>query len=122
MPSVTLHLVLADRVLDRWLDAPQKAPFDPNNPLFVNAFCQGAFGPDLGYFPGGRKLLSELSHLVRSGDLSRTLVRSARTQLERAFSWGWVTHVLPDQAIHPHLGRAVGEFLYGDPEIFVDGA
>ena len=77
MPSVTLHLVLADRILERWLDVPQEAPFDPTNPTYVNAFHQGAIGPDLGYFPGGHKLLSELSHMVRSGDLTRSLARRA---------------------------------------------
>jgi hypothetical protein len=122
MPSVTLHLALADRVLERWLDAPQEAPFDPNDSTHTNAFFQGAFGPDLGYFPGGRKLLSELSHLVRSGDLTRALVRGARTSVERAYSWGWVTHVIADQRIHPLVGRAVGEFVYGDREVFADGA
>ena len=121
MPSVTLHLVLADRILERWLDVPQEAPFDPTNPTYVNAFHQGAIGPDLGYFPGGHKLLSELSHMVRSGDLTRSLVRRARTPLERAFSWGWVTHVLADMTIHPLVGRAVGEFVYGNREIFADG-
>jgi hypothetical protein len=122
MPSVTLHLVLADRVLDRWLDAPYDAPFDPHNPSFSNAFFQGAFGPDLGYFPGGHKLLSELSHLVRSGDLTRSLAFSARTPLERAFAWGWATHVLADCRIHPLVGRAVGEFIYGDRTMLADGA
>jgi hypothetical protein len=33
-----------------------------------------------------------------------------------------VTHVLADQAIHPIVGRAVGEFLYGSRKIFADGA
>jgi hypothetical protein len=104
------------------LDTPQNAPFDPHDPVHLNAFYQGAFGPDLGYFPGGRKLLSTLSHLVRSGDLTRALVENARTPLERAFSWGWVTHVLADNSIHPLVGRAVGELVYGSRSIFADGA
>ena len=122
MPSVTLHLVLADRVLERWLDTPQEAPFDPNHPSNTNAFFQGAFGPDLGYFPGGYPLLSELSHFVQSGDLARALLHRAHTPAERAFAWGWVTHVLADQQVHPLVGRAVGEFLYGDRNLFADGA
>lgn len=122
MPSVTLHLVLADRVLDHWRDTPSQAPFNPFDPDLANAFHQGALGPDLGYFPGGHRFLSDLSHLVRSGDLTRTLVSSAQSPCEKAFSWGWVTHVLADQAIHPLVGRGVGELLYGDREIFVDGA
>jgi hypothetical protein len=88
----------------------------------VNAFRQGALGPDLGYFPGGHRFLSDLSHLVRSSDLARVLVRTADTPRERAFAWGWVTHLLGDQAIHPLVGRGVGEVLLGDRDAFVDGA
>lgn len=121
MPSVTLHLVLADRVLTRWQENPGEAPFDPCDPSSINAFYQGSFGPDLGYFPGGHRLLSDLSHLVRSGDLTRDLVSRAETEGERAFAWGWAAHVLADQAIHPLVGRAVGELLWGDREIFADG-
>ncbi len=122
MPSVTLHMVLADRVLERWLDDPTCAPFDPSEQTFVNAFYQGAFGPDLGYFPGGQRFLSDLSHLVRSGKLTRTLFQAARTPLERAFASGWLTHVLADKEIHPLVGRGVGEFLYGDRFVFADGS
>ncbi len=122
MPSVTLHMVLADRVLDRWKDAPSSAPFDPTDGDLANAFYQGALGPDLGYFPGGHRFLSDLCHLVRSGDLTRTLVRSADSPRERAYAWGWVTHVLGDTTVHPLVGRGVGELLYGNREIFVDGA
>ena len=122
MPGVTLHLVLVHRVLEHWMDAPGDAPFDPHTPVFTNAFYQGAFGPDLGYFPGGTRLLSELSHLVGSGDLTRTLVWGARTPLERAFSWGWATHVLADRCIHPLIGRAVGELVYGNRSVLADAA
>jgi hypothetical protein len=121
MPSVTLHLVMADRVLERWQERPWDAPFNPYDPVCMNAFQQGSFGPDLGYFPGGYRFLSDLSHLVRSGELTRALVHSARTPLERAFAWGWVTHVLADHSVHPLVGRGVGEFLFGDRTLFVDG-
>lgn len=114
MPNVTLHLVLADRVLEEWRSEPAAAPFDPYAPHLVNAFHQGAFGPDLGYFPGGHPFLSDLAHYVRTGDLTRSLLRTARTPAERAFAWGWLTHVLGDQAIHPLVGCAVGEFLHGE--------
>jgi hypothetical protein len=121
MPSVSLHLVLADRVLEGWTTNPRAAPFDPDDPAAVNAFYQGALGPDLGYFPGGYRLLSDLAHRVRSAVLSRFLVVSARAAAERAFSWGWVAHFLADRAIHPLVGRGVGEFVHGDRTRFVDG-
>jgi hypothetical protein len=121
MPSITLHMVLADRVMEGWRETPSTAPFNLDDPASANAFHFGALGPDFGYFPGGHRVLSDLAHLVRSGDLTRELVSSAQTPEERAFAWGWVTHVLADLAIHPLVGRGVGEFLYGIPTIFVDG-
>lgn len=120
MPGVTLHLLLAERALDRWRLAPETAPFDALDEAPVNAFRQGAFGPDIGYFPGGQRFLSQLAHRVGTGDLCRALVRQARTPLERAFAWGWVTHVLGDQAVHPLIGRAVGELLHGDRQRFLE--
>jgi hypothetical protein len=121
MPGVTLHLVLADRALDAWR-RERAAPFDLDDPDVTNAFHHGAVGPDLGYFPGGDRSLSDLAHCLRTGALARTLVRSARTCRERAFAWGWVTHVLADQAIHPWIGRGVGELVHGDRDRFVDGS
>lgn len=113
MPNVTLHRVLADRVLDGWDRHPSDAPFDPADPEARNAFLQGAFGPDVGYFPGADPFLSDLAHYVRSGDLTRTLVRDARTPGERAYAWGWVTHVLADAELHPVVGEGVAWFLEG---------
>lgn len=120
MPNVTLHLVLANRVLDHWSRPGADPPFDPGDPRLRNAFHQGSWGPDLGYFPGGHDFLSDLAHYIRTGELARALVRTARTPTERAFAWGWVTHVLGDQAIHPLVGRAVHERLHGHRNGFVE--
>jgi hypothetical protein len=53
MPSVTLHLVMADRVLERWQEQPWDAPFDPFNPTCINAFQQGPSVPIWDTSPGG---------------------------------------------------------------------
>ena len=119
MPNVTLHLVLADRVLEHWERAPSEAPFDLENPSARNAFYQGSFGPDIGYFPGGDAFLSDLAHYVRSGRLTRILVERATTERERAYSWGWLTHVLGDHAIHPLVGEALAELETGERGGFV---
>ncbi|HEX9887551.1 MAG TPA: zinc dependent phospholipase C family protein [Longimicrobiales bacterium] len=121
MPNVTLHLHLAERVLDHWRVRPHDAPFPTLSASTANAFRQGAFGPDLGYFPGGNRILSDLAHCHRSGDLTRELLASARTPTERAWSLGWITHVLADYWIHPLIGCAVGELLHGSAAWFVDG-
>lgn len=122
MPGVTLHLVLADRALHRWRSRDVAAPFDPDDLQAVNAFYHGALGPDLGYFPGGHRVLSDLAHCVRTGILARSLLRLAPTVRARAFALGWLTHVLADQAIHPWIGHGVGELVTGSRHRFVDGS
>ncbi len=121
MPSVTVHVHLARRVLEALERRPRIAPFDASRPELVNAFLQGSFGPDLGYMPGGHRPLSDLAHCLYSGDLTRALLERSQTPEARAFSWGWVTHVLADVFIHPIVGCAVGELVYGSPSHFADG-
>ncbi len=118
MPNVTLHLALAARVLEDWRCRPDP-PVPPGDPTLVNAFRSGALGPDLGYFPGGPRFLSDLAHCVGSGRLTRALLDGARTPRERAFAWGWVTHVLADRLLHPVIGRGVSSFLGGAPHLSV---
>lgn len=113
MPHVALHLMLAERVLRRWDRAPLDAPFAPG-PETRNAFRHGALGPDMGFFPGADATLSRLAHHARPASLTRALVAEARTHAERAFAWGWLTHVLADAAIHPLVNARCGELRHGD--------
>lgn len=122
MPGIVLHFLVAERTLERWIGSSASPPFDPDDPAAVNAFFHGALGPDLGYFPGGNRFLSDLAHCHRTGHLTRTLISRARTDTERAFAWGWLTHVLADRAIHPWIGRMVGQLIRGSSDVFVDGA
>ncbi len=120
MPCATIHLVLADRVLDDWRRNPRAAPFDVTRPELREAFVHGALAPDMGFVPGVDRFVSELAHYLRPADLTRALGELASTTVDEAFSWGWVTHVLGDVELHPLVGRAVGERLYGDRERRVD--
>lgn len=122
MPGVTVHFLAADRVLGRWRSGDVRAPFDLDDPVALNAFYHGAVGPDLGYFPGGERALSDLAHCLRTGVLAGAVVRLASTVRERAFAWGWLTHFLADEAIHPFIGHGVGELVAGDRSLFVDGS
>ncbi len=121
MPSVTVHLRLAEQVLESRRGSGRSQPFDADDPRDANAFRQGALGPDLGYIPGGHRPLSDLAHCLRPADLTRALIARARTSRERAFAWGWVTHVLADTLIHPLVGCAVGELVAGSPARFQSG-
>ena len=112
MPGPALHFLFAGSVYREWQAAPVVAPFEPR-PETRNAFLHGALGPDMGYFPGADPLLSDLAHHARTGAFCRALVHEARTDVGRAFAWGWVTHVLADVAVHPLVNEACGELATG---------
>ncbi len=120
MPCATIHLVLADCVLEDWRRDPGPSPFDVTRRELREAFLHGALAPDMGFIPGTDRFVSELAHYLRPAKLTRALGEAAAGAVDEAFSWGWVTHVLGDVEIHPIVGRAVGERLYGDRARRVD--
>lgn len=122
MPSLHVHRVVAARTLEAWAAEGESSPFRPSCPSSENAFYAGAYGPDLGYFPGGYRVISDLAHCVRTGELTRRLLQTARTPVERAFAAGWLTHVLGDVLIHPAVALAVGRVVGEDGTVPVDGA
>lgn len=107
MPHFALHLLLASRVIE---NAGRGDP-DLADEAGRNALLHGAVGPDMGFFPGGEHLMSLAAHVVRSGDLARTLVATAETSEQRAFARGWMTHMLGDILIHPVINRAASGLL-----------
>ncbi|MEX2527801.1 MAG: zinc dependent phospholipase C family protein [Gemmatimonadota bacterium] len=122
MPCAGVHLHLAGVALKHWIHHPQAAPLDPHSPLEVAAFLHGAMGPDVSFTTGKERLISELSHYVRTADLARELLRRTISPEERAFAWGWVTHVEGDVALHPLVGHAVGEWIHGDRTLRMNAA
>ena len=107
MPHFALHMLLASRALEEGtVDA-----VGPSDPPLKNAFLHGAVGPDMGFFPGGEYLLSLAAHVVRAGDLARTLEATADTAEQHAFVRGWLTHMLGDVLIHPIINRAAADLL-----------
>lgn len=117
MPCATIHMLTAGRVLEHWEAKPGRAPFPVTEPALRRAFLLGSMGPDMGFVPGVDRLLSELSHYVRTADLTRTLLREARDAEQEAFAWGWAAHHQTDVEIHPMVGRACGEYLHGDRDL-----
>jgi hypothetical protein len=64
--------------------------------------------PDLGYYPFGSHLFTNLVHYVRSGDFVEALLRDAHTVDEVAFALGTMAHYAADNAGHPiAVNRAV---------------
>jgi len=67
----------------------------------------GSLIQDLGYYPFGSKLFSNLTHYVRSGDFVEALIRDARDVNEYAFALGALAHYTTDNLGHPIVNRAV---------------
>jgi len=104
MPGHAVHIELANR---------SRGLFS-NDDEVTNALYHGALGPDMGMFPGGDPLLSDLAHYVKTADLARAMVACARDDVEQAYAWGWVTHVLADSDLHPAINRAAGDVAWSD--------
>ncbi len=118
MPLPSVHYRLGALALAEWSQGG-RAPFDFADPCVLNAFWQGTLGPDTGLFPGGEPSLALRAHHERSGDLTRALLASAATDAERAYAWGWLTHVLADVALHPLINRYARRLVFmrgDDPE------
>jgi hypothetical protein len=68
----------------------------------------GSLIQDLGYYPFGSHLFTNLTHYVRSGDFVDALVRNAGDADEYAFAIGAMAHYALDNAGHPlAVNRAV---------------
>jgi hypothetical protein len=111
MPQPALHVLLARRTLERWRRDPSVAPFRTDVPGVEEHFLHGALGPDMGFFPWSDAWISKLVHSTHSGVIARTLLQRARTDVELAYAWGWVTHILADVEVHPLVNEAASELL-----------
>jgi len=60
----------------------------------------GAVIPDMGYFPGGSKLFTNLIHYVRTGDFVLALLNGAHNLDEYAFALGALCHYEADKYGH----------------------
>jgi hypothetical protein len=106
MPQPGLHALIARWTLERWQAEPGLAPFAPDAAGVRNAFLHGSLAPDMGFFPGSDASLSKRIHAQGSSQTARVLLGSAGTDVEAAFAWGWLTHVLADMEIHPVINAA----------------
>jgi hypothetical protein len=61
----------------------------------------GCVVQDIGYYPFGDELFSDLTHYVRSGDFVESLFRNAKNADELAFAVGALSHYIGDSIGHP---------------------
>ncbi len=69
----------------------------------------GAVAPDMGYYPMGSKLFTDLVHYVRSGDMVTSLLKNAQNVNQFAFALGFLSHYNADKYGHPlATNRSIG--------------
>ncbi|UYZ65100.1 zinc dependent phospholipase C family protein [Hymenobacter weizhouensis] len=61
----------------------------------------GSILQDMGYYPFGSELFTNLTHYVRSGDFVRALLDEAQDRNEYAFALGALAHYAADISGHP---------------------
>lgn len=99
-------MVLATDMLDAWGDRSPQALAAPDAEDLRWAFLLGCMAPDAGYMPGGVRTLSDAAHYASTGRLVEIMDRSCRTDQQRAFTGGWLSHVEADAAFHPRINHA----------------
>ena len=65
----------------------------------------GSLIQDLGYAPFSSRLMSDLTHYVRSGEFVEALLAEAQTLNEYAFALGSLAHYASDSTGHPIINR-----------------
>ncbi len=128
--SVLTHQALIDVNWDKVLLPllKEKFPGSSNEALKeAHAYVYGgAIVPDMGYYPFGSKLFTNLIHYVRSGDFVKAVLNDAQNLNEYAFALGVLCHYNADvyghriginvsvPIIYPKLKRKFGDTVTFD--------
>jgi hypothetical protein len=103
--SVLTHEALVDVTWDASIQPALQARFPGASEQDLRRARAYAYGgsliQDLGYYPFGNKLFSDLTHYVRSGDFLEALLRESRDLDEYAFALGALSHYCGDDLGHP---------------------
>ena len=113
--SVLSHEAIIDSTWDSAIKPLLLQRFPAATADEVNQAHAYAYGgciiQDLGYYPFGSKLFSDLTHYVRSGDFVLALIRDSQDLNEYAFALGAMSHYAADNNGHPMaVNRAVPMF------------
>lgn len=72
----------------------------------------GAIIQDLGYYPHGNKIFSDLTHYVRTGDFVLALISESQNLNELAFALGAMSHYISDIEVHRSATNPGEPLLY----------
>ena len=82
---------------------PRASPLDLKR---AHAFAYGgSLVQDMGYYPFGKPLFSDLVHYVRTGDFVEALLRNSSDINDYAFALGALAHYSSDNIGHPAINR-----------------
>ncbi len=108
--SVLTHEAIIDLAWKDTLVPLLKARFPKATEDDLNRAHAFAYGgsviQDLGYYPHGEKLFSDLLHYARSGDFVMNLINDASDIDEYAFALGALAHYSADDNGHPAVNEA----------------
>jgi len=118
MPGFALHRQLVYAIQEFSRHSGKSFFLDLEIPAIRQAMFLGACLPDLvsGINPMG--FHTGLVHYLNTGSFARHLVDLARTPVQQALAWGWVSHIIADTRIHPVINKHCEEIKFGR---FVDG-
>jgi hypothetical protein len=117
--SVLTHETIIDVVWDTSIRPVLLKRFPhatPDELLKAHAYAYGgAIVQDIGYYPYGKKFVSDLTHYFRSGDFILSLLRNSQDLNEYAFALGSLAHYASDNYGHRLATNVAVPLLY--PEL-----
>src|SRR5271166_4965437 len=110
--SVLTHEEIIDLLWKQQIVPLLKARFPhatPEDLLKAHAYAYGgSVIQDIGYYPFGNAVFSDLTHYVRTGAFVQALIRDSQDLDEYAFALGALSHYISDIQGHPYINLAVG--------------
>jgi hypothetical protein len=119
-PSLGCSVLSHEAVIDALWDVKLKSVLLAQFPNATNEELKQAHGyayggaiiQDLGYYPHGNKIFSDLTHYVRTGDFVLALISESRNLNELAFALGAMSHYICDIEVHRSATNRGEPLLY----------
>jgi len=110
--SVLTHEEIIDLLWNQQIKPLLLARFPGATPQDLKNAHAYAYGgsviQDIGYYPFGNHVFSDLTHYVRTGDFVQAMLHDARDLDEYAFALGALSHYISDINGHPYINLSVG--------------
>lgn len=110
--SVLTHEEIIDLLWNQQIRPLLLARFPSSTPDDLNKAHAYAYGgsviQDIGYYPFGNEVFSNLAHYVRTGDFVQALLKDSQDLDEYAFALGALSHYISDVNGHPYINLSVG--------------